>query len=333
MWNNNLCEPVLITFNRGNCVDKTLEKFYQIRNTGMKFHVLDNCSTDNTEEIIQKWQENWPELIYHKNQYNIGGNANILRAIELTNSEYVWIIGDDDEWYVDDLLELIDVLNIQKADVIRLGWLVLDHEKGQFLPAKKLFNPQGFFFASVSMISSTIVRRQLITPHLPWAYMNIANMYPQLVGIIKTFEKQELIVYSLKKDLMLHTPSQVPGYFKADLEWYVMWSRTAVFFNDKLNRKIFVNEAVRYMIRPFHGFKAELKGLLRLALNAKANGFPQAMYISELFFQGYGYRFRTFCLSIIYFMLPSFMAMKVKKFYYFLRKRKMNSITYDHSRI
>jgi glycosyltransferase involved in cell wall biosynthesis len=332
-WNNNLCEPVLITFNRADCVDKTLEKFYKIRNTGMKFHVLDNCSTDNTEEIIHKWQEKWPELIYHKNQYNIGGNANILRAVELTNSKYIWIIGDDDEWYLDELSELIEVLNTQSADIIRLGWLVCDNEKGKYLPAEQLFNSEKFFFASVSMISSTIVRRQLVTPHLPWAYMNIANMYPQLVGIIKSFERQELSVYSMKQDLMLHIPSQEPGYFKADLEWYAMWNRTAKFFHDKENRKIFTNEAVRYMIRPFYGFKSELKGLMRLALNARAYGLSQSSYIAELFFLGFGYRFRTFCVAIAYLMLPSFMAMKVKRMYYFLRKRKMNTMKYDHSRI
>ena len=332
-WNNNLCEPVLITFNRPECLDKTLEKFYTLQNTGMNFHVLDNCSTDNTVEIVQKWQDKWPNLIYHKNPYNIGGNANILRAIELTNSEYIWIIGDDDEWYLDKLSELVEVIDMQKADIIRLGWLVFDNEKGKYLPAKELFNPKGFFFASVSMISSTILRRDLITPHLPWAYMNIANMYPQLVGIIKAFEKQDLTVYSLKQDLILHTPSQEPGYFKADLEWYGMWNRTAMFFNNHVNRKIFTNEAVRYMIRPFHGFKNELKSLMRLALNAKANGFSQSSYIAELFFLGYGYRLRTLCLATGYTMLPSFMAMKVKKFYYFLRKRTMNTIKYDHSRI
>ena len=333
MWNNILCEPVLITFNRSNCVDNTLEKFYQISNIGMKFHVLDNCSTDNTAEIVQKWQKKWPELTYHKNLYNVGGNANILRAIELTNSTYIWIIGDDDEWYLDQPSELMEVLNAQIADIIRLGWLVSDDEKGKYQPAKELFHSQGFFFASVSMISSTILRRDLITPHLPWAYMNIANMYPQLVGVIKSFEKQELTVYSLKNDLMLHTPSQEPGYFKADLEWYAMWNRTAQFFNQQDNRKIFTNEAVRYMVLPFRGFKNELKGLMRPALNAKANGLPQFMYISELFFLGYGYRLRTFFLAIGYLMLPSFMAIKVKKIYYCLRKRKMNSIKFDHGRI
>ena len=332
-WNNNLCEPVLITYNRADYVDRTLECFYKIKNTGMRFHVLNNCSTDHTAEIIHKWQEKWPELTYHKNRYNIGGNANILRAIELTDAEYIWVIGDDDQWYLDDVSELIDILNSKKADVIRLGWLLAESEKGKFAPASQLFNTKSFFFASVSMISSTIVRRTLVIPYLPWAYMNIANMYPQLIAVIKSYEKQELAVYSLQHALMLHTPSQEPGYFKADLEWYAMWHRTAGFFSHKMNQKMFINEADRYMVRPKHGFINEFKGLLKLSLNAKANQIPQGSYIAELFFLAYGYRFRSFCLAVGYFLLPSFMAIKAKKLYYFLQKRKPNTMKYDHSRL
>ena len=185
IWNNSLCAPVLITYNRADYLDKSLNKFYKLRDQGLILHVLDNCSNDSTFQIVKKWQEKWPELVYHKNTYNIGGNANILRAIEITKSEYIWIIGDDDLWFMYNIKELIEVLNNNIADIIRLGWLVQDGERGKYLPATNLFNSEGLFFASVSMISSTIVRRSLIVPSLPWAYMNISCMYPQLVGIIK----------------------------------------------------------------------------------------------------------------------------------------------------
>src|SRR6185437_10402341 len=91
-------EPVIITYNRAEMLRKTLSFFQMTGFSHVKMHVLDNASTDDTKMVVESFQKNWPQLIYHKNQYNIGGNGNILRSIEISNSEYHWVIGDDDEW-------------------------------------------------------------------------------------------------------------------------------------------------------------------------------------------------------------------------------------------
>ena len=50
---------------------------------------------------------------------------NILRAVEVTNSYYHWVIGDDDAWLLkpETLQELSEVL-VARELIVRLGWLV-----------------------------------------------------------------------------------------------------------------------------------------------------------------------------------------------------------------
>ena len=121
--------------------------------------------------LLLKLKKKWPNLVYNCNPYNIGGNANILRAVEITSSEYSWIIGDDDKWHLKDISELVATLSDGEADIIRLGWLASTGSRGEKVSAVDLAKKESLLFASMSMISATIVRRSIIIPHLPHAYM------------------------------------------------------------------------------------------------------------------------------------------------------------------
>jgi glycosyltransferase involved in cell wall biosynthesis len=310
-----------------------LAAFAELKDRHLILHVLDNCSTDQTPAVVAAWQKEWPGLRYHRNAYNIGGNANILRALELTQSYYSWVIGDDDVWHMTHIDEVITALHTQKAAVIRLGWLVAPEFAGKKILATTLFQQETFFFASLSMISATMVRRDIMTRHLNWAYQNICYAYPQLVPLIRELSDHPMHVYSVKQALITHTPSQAPGYFVGDLEWYVAWFRTARFFKDRKHREAFMAEAVRYMIRPAQGKGRELVWLLKVALNAKAQGISQWRYLFELWQIGHGWRLRLCGLSLIYLSLPKFLARGLRRLYFYIRKKEWKEMQYDQSRL
>lgn len=90
----------LITYNRAKCLDKTLSQILSVKSPIRNFEIkiIDNNSTDNTKEIVEKYQAEFPNLKYEKNKYNIGGNANIVKAFYKANKDYVWILADNDDF-------------------------------------------------------------------------------------------------------------------------------------------------------------------------------------------------------------------------------------------
>lgn len=332
LWPNERCEPVIITYNRAAELNKTLAAFASLKDRGLSLHVLDNCSTDQTADVVANWQKDWSGLHYHRNVHNIGGNANMLRALEITDSFYAWVIGDDDVWHMEHIDALITALH-QNVDIIRLGWLVAPEFAGKTTLATNLFKQEAFFFASLSMISATIVRRDIMTKHVNWAYHNICYFYPQLVPVIREFSARSMHVYSMEQALMTHTPSQTPGYFLGDLEWYVAWFRASRFFTDIDHKKNFISEAVRYMVRPKKGKARELTWLLKVLLNAKAQGVPQWQYLFELLQIGPGWRMRLCSLMFIYMVCPKFLARGIRRLYFYLRKKEWKEVQYDQSRL
>lgn len=100
---NSLIEKLdifLITYNRATVLKKTLEQLLDENSPIKDFSItiIDNNSKDNTSLVVQKYQTHHKNIKYVKNKYNIGGNANIVKAFYKANKEYVWILADNDNY-------------------------------------------------------------------------------------------------------------------------------------------------------------------------------------------------------------------------------------------
>jgi glycosyltransferase involved in cell wall biosynthesis len=306
-WPNHLLRPVIITYNRAGALRRTLELFYNAGLTSMELTVLDNASPDNTGEVVADFQQRWPSLQYQRNSYNIGGCANYLRGVEITGSEYCWIIGDDDDWFFDALDELVAVLAEGSADIIRLGWQVESEERGQLLSMTELARTSPQFFGSVGMISSVIVRRSFVLPYFSECYFSLSDFYPQIVPFYREALSSAVMVYSLSRDFMTHTPSDKPGYFYGDLEWLSYYCRNTRYLADRQLQQQVVAGVMAYLQEQFrfrYSLLARTRIILQLALKPKALGFDQFPYFCSLLGYGHGMRGAVLLALAIYSLLP-----------------------------
>lgn len=87
------------TYNRGSWLEVNLRNlFAQIPEPSERIEVLvvDNTSTDNTEDIIRPFQESRPDFRYVRNAKNVGMLGNLTVTAQMAQGEYIWIVGDDD---------------------------------------------------------------------------------------------------------------------------------------------------------------------------------------------------------------------------------------------
>ncbi|MBX9259366.1 glycosyltransferase family 2 protein [Desmonostoc muscorum CCALA 125] len=89
------------TYNRAELLNKQLAWLAQAIKgfeDDCEILVSDNCSTDNTQEVIQKWQATLNNITFksNKNSKNLGVVKNIMYCLNSATTKYVWTIGDDD---------------------------------------------------------------------------------------------------------------------------------------------------------------------------------------------------------------------------------------------
>lgn len=106
-----ICIP---TYNRAKKLDYSLSCFERelksVDISSLEFFISDNCSQDNTGEIIQKYKEKGMPIIYSRNKNNIGPDNNFLKCFYYAKSKYLWLLGDDDFLLEGKLLLIMKIL-------------------------------------------------------------------------------------------------------------------------------------------------------------------------------------------------------------------------------
>lgn len=86
---------VIPTYNRADFLDYSLDVHIpMVKEYNIEICIFDNASTDNTQEVVSKWMKEYKFLSYHKNETNIGPDANFEKALKYPQSDYVWLLGD-----------------------------------------------------------------------------------------------------------------------------------------------------------------------------------------------------------------------------------------------
>ncbi len=85
---------VMSTFNRGSILSESIEAILNQTFEDFEFIIVDDASSDNTKEIIEKYKDK--RIRYIKQRRNLGCTFNYHYAQELAKGKYIAHIDDDD---------------------------------------------------------------------------------------------------------------------------------------------------------------------------------------------------------------------------------------------
>lgn len=121
-----VCIP---TYNRANSLENCLKSLLHAKytsNISFEICISDNGSIDSTEEVVQAAKKNL-DINYHKNTSNLGYARNFTKVVSMAESEFIWLIGDDDLLMPDAVSRLINLINSNpKVDFFYVNSYLLD---------------------------------------------------------------------------------------------------------------------------------------------------------------------------------------------------------------
>lgn len=98
------------TYNYAHILDVTIQSVLAQTYKDFELIIVDNCSTDNTVEVVQKYLSD-SRVSFHRNDRNLGLTGNWNRCLELAKGEYLKYLCADDKLHPQILEKYIPIMD------------------------------------------------------------------------------------------------------------------------------------------------------------------------------------------------------------------------------
>ena len=154
---------IIPTYNRAHLVGRAIHSVLNQTYQDFELIVVDDGSTDNTEEVVKSF--NNERIKYIKHEKNKGGSAARNTGIKDSKGEYIAFLDSDDEWLEEKLKKQVEVFQNKdsRVGIVYVNFSIVN-EKGESVGKKQ--GPKGLIFREllnsncVGTTSSVVVRRE-----------------------------------------------------------------------------------------------------------------------------------------------------------------------------
>jgi len=207
----------LITYNRSSDLKLTLDSWFKSDLCRIPLEILDNASSDETEIMLKEAVLNYPTLQVYRHRINIGSAGNLFRAYERFESDYCWLLCDDDIIHEDRVQLLFDSLEL-KPDAVLVGSGGVTRSDGGFTGNVQQFIEKGgkFFFAG-SFLPGLIFKRKYLQDNntLLKCYKAAGSIYPH-APLLEEIAMSAAHIICLDEPLIERKPNDDTKFIEAN---------------------------------------------------------------------------------------------------------------------
>jgi glycosyltransferase involved in cell wall biosynthesis len=134
---------VIPTYNRAHLIPRAIQSVLNQTYQDLEIVVVDDGSTDNTEELIKNFKDE--RIRYILNSKNKGASAARNTGIKASNGNYIAFQDSDDEWFPDKLEQQMEVFRDAPPEigVVYSGLYRIEADKKIYLPSNRFTQKEG----------------------------------------------------------------------------------------------------------------------------------------------------------------------------------------------
>ena len=140
---DDLISIITPTYNCGKFIGKTIETVLDQTYQNWEMIIVDDCSKDNTEEVVNSYREKDGRIKYYKFEENQGAAKARTEAMKHANGNYMAFLDSDDLWYNDKLEKQLKFMKENNYNFACTAYEQIDEEGnkiGKIIKTKKKAN-------------------------------------------------------------------------------------------------------------------------------------------------------------------------------------------------
>jgi teichuronic acid biosynthesis glycosyltransferase TuaG len=199
----NLISIITPTYNSGIYIKKTIQSVINQTYSNWELIIIDDCSVDNTLEIVKLFSNNDSRIKLLQLEVNSGAAIARNRGLEIAKGRFIAFCDCDDIWFENKLEYQINFM-LEKSIPISFTSYELINEKGKLL--NKVINAvdsisyKEYLKNTIIGMSTSMIDKSLVKPFM---FENFRTRQDTMLWI--TLLKRGHVAYGLKKILVKYT--------------------------------------------------------------------------------------------------------------------------------
>lgn len=164
-----LVSVVIAAYNAEGFLDLAIRSVVRQTLTDWELYVIDDCSTDGTYAIAQKWQQQDHRIHALHNERNCGVSRTRNRGIELSRGQYIALLDADDIWYPEKLERQLEKFTDTDIGVVYCTYDIIGEEGQRVRPQYRVPETvcyQQLLKENVMLCSAMVIPAQVLREYM-----------------------------------------------------------------------------------------------------------------------------------------------------------------------
>lgn len=180
---------IIPAYNCADTISKSIDSAL-MQNISLEVIVLDDCSKDHLDDVMQKYQGN-DNVRYIKNEQNLGAAKTRNKGVDLANGEYIAFLDGDDYWAehkLDKQLKLLEETQFVLCSTARELMTPEGECTGRVIPVQQVITYKDLLKHNSINCSSAVIKTE-VAREFPMHHEDSHEDYIMWLEILKKYGK------------------------------------------------------------------------------------------------------------------------------------------------
>lgn len=151
-------------YNSSEFIQETIQSVQNQTHTKWQLFIIDDCSKDNSTELIEKFAESDRRITLIRNTENLGAAETRNKGLDAAEGRFIAFLDSDDLWAPEKLEKQLSFMKTHKYPIVFTAYNLID-EKGvpmnQVINTVKVLDYHAYLKNTIIGMSTSLIDREL----------------------------------------------------------------------------------------------------------------------------------------------------------------------------